>query len=169
VRFFNLCVIKIPQGISFDQTDHILDTIIDTYFANRYVSKLVPITRPFPTESQFEGDLYDSPILTGSKLHAIEKIWRLPVSLERHFASRCHYHTSGFRLYNHAYIRISCCSNGGHIQVTRSYHAVSLFLSTYADLLSASPPEQEISCDVLEKSFCRILLPVIWHDPYQFR
>jgi hypothetical protein len=73
VRFVNLRVIQSPQGISFDQTDHILDTIIDTYFANRDVYKLVPITRTFPTDSQFERDPYDSPIITGSKLHAIEK------------------------------------------------------------------------------------------------
>jgi hypothetical protein len=34
---------------------------------------LVPITSHFPIESQYERGLYDSPILTGSKLHAIEK------------------------------------------------------------------------------------------------
>jgi hypothetical protein len=73
VRLFNLRVIQSPQGIIIEQTDHIVDTIIDTYFANRDVSKLIPITSPFPTDSQFERDLYDSPILTGSKLHTIEK------------------------------------------------------------------------------------------------
>jgi hypothetical protein len=51
VRFRNLRVIQSPQGISIDQTDHIVDTIIDTYFANRDVSKLVPITSHFPTDS----------------------------------------------------------------------------------------------------------------------
>jgi hypothetical protein len=73
VRFLNLRVIKSPQGIIIDHTAHIVDTIIDTYFVNRDLSKLVPITSPFPTNSQFERDLYDSPILTGSKLHTIEK------------------------------------------------------------------------------------------------
>jgi hypothetical protein len=28
VRFLNLCVVQSPQGISIDQTDHIVDMII---------------------------------------------------------------------------------------------------------------------------------------------
>jgi hypothetical protein len=73
VRFHNIRVIQIPQCIIIDKTDHIVDTMIGTCVVNHDVSKLVPITNPFPTDSHFKRDLYDcSPILTGSKLHVIE-------------------------------------------------------------------------------------------------
>jgi hypothetical protein len=42
-------------------------------FQYRDTSKLLPITSPFLAYSQFERHLYDSPILTGSALHAVEK------------------------------------------------------------------------------------------------
>jgi hypothetical protein len=32
-----------------------------------------PITSPFPIDSSFENDFHDLPILTGSKLHVIER------------------------------------------------------------------------------------------------
>jgi hypothetical protein len=73
LRFLNLRIIQSPQGISIDQTDHIVDTFISPYFKSRDVSKLLPITSPFPTDSSFENALYDSPILAGSKLHSIKK------------------------------------------------------------------------------------------------
>jgi hypothetical protein len=95
VIFLNLCVIQSPQGIIIDQTDHIVDTIIDTYFSNRDLSNLVPITNHFPTDSQFESDIYYSPFLPDPGLKAI---WRISFSLERHFASCHHHHMSGFRI-----------------------------------------------------------------------
>jgi hypothetical protein len=73
LRFLNLRVIQSHQGISIEQIDHNVNTIIDTYFVNRDVSKLVPLANPFPTESPFERDLRDSPIIMGSQIHAIEK------------------------------------------------------------------------------------------------
>jgi hypothetical protein len=50
-----------------------VDTIIGLYFKHCDTSKLLAITSPFPTDSYFETTLYDSPILTGSVLHQIEK------------------------------------------------------------------------------------------------
>jgi hypothetical protein len=64
LRFLNLWIVQSPQGISLDQMDHILDTIIGHYFKSRDVSKLLPITSPFPTDSSFQNALRDSPILT---------------------------------------------------------------------------------------------------------
>jgi hypothetical protein len=59
--------------IIIDQTHQIVDTIIGPYFKDRDTSKLLVITSPFPTDSQFDTKLYDSPILTGSALHKIER------------------------------------------------------------------------------------------------
>jgi hypothetical protein len=73
VRFLNLRIIQSPQGISIDQTDHIVDTVIGPYFQNRVTSKMLAITSPFPADSSFETTLYESPILAGSNLHRIEK------------------------------------------------------------------------------------------------
>jgi hypothetical protein len=73
LRFLNLRIIQSPQGIIIDQTDHIVDSVIGPYFKSRDVSKLLPITIPFPTDSFFQNALYDSPILSGSKLHSLEK------------------------------------------------------------------------------------------------
>jgi hypothetical protein len=64
LRLLNLRIIQSPQGIIIDQTDHIVDTIITPYFQSH---------DPFPTDSQFEHHLYDSPIITVSALHAVKK------------------------------------------------------------------------------------------------
>jgi hypothetical protein len=72
LRFLNLRIIQSPDGISIDQTDHVVESIIETYFKLRDVSKLVRITSPFPTDTSFERQLYESPVLTGSALRYIE-------------------------------------------------------------------------------------------------
>jgi hypothetical protein len=72
LRFLNLRIIQSPDGISIDQTDHVVDSIIEPYFKLRDVSKLIRITSPFPTDTSFEKQLYESPVLTGSALRAIE-------------------------------------------------------------------------------------------------
>jgi hypothetical protein len=71
LRFLNLRVIQSPNGISIDQTDHVVDSIIEPYLNLRDVSKLVRITIPSPTDTSFEQQLYESPILTGSALRSI--------------------------------------------------------------------------------------------------
>jgi hypothetical protein len=72
LRFLNLRIIQSPDGISIDHTDHVVDSIIEPYFMLRDVSKIVRITSPFPTDTSFEQQLYESPVLTGSALRAIE-------------------------------------------------------------------------------------------------
>jgi hypothetical protein len=51
--FLNLRIIQIPAGISIDQTDHLVDSIIEPYFKDRDVSKLLSITSPFLTDPSF--------------------------------------------------------------------------------------------------------------------
>jgi hypothetical protein len=72
LRFLNLWIIQSPRGISIDQTDHIMETVIGPYFQDRDTTKMLTITSPFPADSSFETKLYDSPILTGSALHKLE-------------------------------------------------------------------------------------------------
>jgi hypothetical protein len=54
LRFLNLRIIQSPHGISIDQTDHVVDSIIEPYFKLRDVSKLVRIISPFPMDTSFE-------------------------------------------------------------------------------------------------------------------
>jgi hypothetical protein len=53
LRFLNLRIIQSPDGISIDQNDHVVNSIIEPYFKLRDVSKLVRITSPFPTDTSF--------------------------------------------------------------------------------------------------------------------
>jgi hypothetical protein len=71
LRFLNLRIIQSPYGISIDQTDHLVDSIIEPYFKDRDVSKLLSITSPFPTDLSFEQLLYEAPILVGPALRKI--------------------------------------------------------------------------------------------------
>jgi hypothetical protein len=72
LRFLNMRIIQIPAGISTDQTDHIVENIVESYFKNRDTSELRSITSPFPTDSSFEQRLYEAPVLTGAALNAVE-------------------------------------------------------------------------------------------------
>jgi hypothetical protein len=67
-----VCIIKIPAGISIDQTDHIVEKIATPYFKNQDTSVLVSINSPFPTDSSFEQRLFEAPILVGAALKNIE-------------------------------------------------------------------------------------------------
>jgi hypothetical protein len=49
-----------------------VDSIIKPYFKLRDVLKLVPITSLLPTDTSFKQLLYESPVLTGDVLCAIE-------------------------------------------------------------------------------------------------
>jgi hypothetical protein len=53
--FLHLCIVESPYGISID---HIIDTLIGLDPKSHYVSKLNPITSPFPTDSNVEWDNY---------------------------------------------------------------------------------------------------------------
>jgi hypothetical protein len=51
--FLNLRIIQIPVGIIIDQTDHIVENVLDPYFQDRDTTELRSITSPFPTDSSF--------------------------------------------------------------------------------------------------------------------
>jgi hypothetical protein len=65
-------IIKIPTGISIDQTDHIVEIIVESYFKDPYTSELHSITIRFPADSYFEQRLYEASVLTGAKLKAVQ-------------------------------------------------------------------------------------------------
>jgi hypothetical protein len=71
LRFLNVRIIQSPAGISIDQTDHILDTIVMSFLKNQGTSELVSITSPFPTDSSLEQRLYEAPVLVGAALKKI--------------------------------------------------------------------------------------------------
>jgi hypothetical protein len=72
LHFLNLRIIQSPAGISIDQTDHIVKTIVEPYFKYRNTSALISITSPFLPDSSFEQRLYEAPILVGPALHVVE-------------------------------------------------------------------------------------------------
>jgi hypothetical protein len=72
LRFLNLRIIQRPAGISIDQTDHIVETIVEPYVKDRNTSTLISITSPFTTDSSFEQYLYEAPILVGPALRVVE-------------------------------------------------------------------------------------------------
>jgi hypothetical protein len=50
-----------------------METVIGPYFQDCDTTKMLTITNPFPADSIFQTKLYDSPILTGSTHHKLEK------------------------------------------------------------------------------------------------
>jgi hypothetical protein len=71
--FINLRIIQIPAGASIDQMYHIVETIVELYFKDRYSSTIMCIKSPFPTDSLFEQCLYEAPVLPGSALRDVEQ------------------------------------------------------------------------------------------------
>jgi hypothetical protein len=72
LRFLNLQIVQSPAGISIDQMDHIVETIVHPYFKDQDTSTLISITSPFLTDSSFEQRLYEDPIPIGPALCAVE-------------------------------------------------------------------------------------------------
>jgi hypothetical protein len=72
LRFLNLRIIPIPAGLSINQTDHIVENVLDPYFEDRDTTELRSITSPFPTDSSFEQRLYEASVLAGSDLQAMD-------------------------------------------------------------------------------------------------
>jgi hypothetical protein len=71
LQFLNLRIIQSPHGISIDQIYHIVETLLGTYLQDHGISKMLPITSPFPTDSASETTLCESPILMGLPLRKI--------------------------------------------------------------------------------------------------
>jgi len=76
LKFLNLRIIQSPSGISFDQTDHIKNTILQDYFKNVPVDSIPKQLYPFPLEASFEKKLYEAAPLTGIDLVNVTKRFR---------------------------------------------------------------------------------------------
>ena len=66
LQFLNMRIIQTQEGISFDQTQHIENKILPTYFDK---DDNVPyVSHPFPVTNTFKNDLYKAFPLTGDAL-----------------------------------------------------------------------------------------------------
>lgn len=72
IRFLNLRIIQSPHGISFDQTEHIKQTIVDRWFPNQ-TSPVGQTDTPFRTDSAYETELAEALPLEGPELLQMEK------------------------------------------------------------------------------------------------
>jgi hypothetical protein len=122
-RFLNLHIIQIPVGISIDQTNNIVETIIEPYFKTRDTSKLLAITIPFPTDSSVKQRLYESPILTGSalRINGRNRVAHSSIGMESCYMSQS--------LLTSTLTMLSC---GFLATLMLLSHAVYIFLSPHA-------------------------------------
>jgi hypothetical protein len=65
ITFLNLRIIQTTCGISFDQTLHIQNQILQPYFKDVPPTSIPYMAYPFPLETSFEQKLYESAPLTG--------------------------------------------------------------------------------------------------------
>ena len=68
LAYLNLRIIQSTFGISYDQTEHIQDTIVDKYFPPSTTSTLKTVHTPFRTDNQFEIDLCEDLPATPAQL-----------------------------------------------------------------------------------------------------
>jgi hypothetical protein len=68
LNFLNLHIVQSPASISFNQSDHIRNTILHEYFANVPPSSIKMQPYPFPLDSFFEHHLFEAALLTGIDL-----------------------------------------------------------------------------------------------------
>jgi hypothetical protein len=104
-------------------------------------------------DSQFERDLYDSPIFTGSKLHALEKQY---VGSLFHWNGILLHVTITTRLdLGYSIMRISGYLAAPTEVIFKAIdHTIRYLYFYHHNLLSESPAEQESSSDALGKRFC---------------
>jgi hypothetical protein len=74
LNYLNLRIVQSPDGISYDQTQHIKDTIIDFWFKpskqnNRFIK---PVDTPFRTDSDYERELADTLPADEASLQTLE-------------------------------------------------------------------------------------------------
>ena len=70
MKFLSLHIYQSDSGTSIDQTQHI-NKILATWFDNGHATKIV--NSPFPTDTHFETDLSQTPVLTESDLELYEQ------------------------------------------------------------------------------------------------
>jgi hypothetical protein len=73
LRFLNLRLVRSPQGISMDQTQHIQSKVLHEYFNTTSSSAIPKKLYPFPIEASFEKRLFEAAPLTPLALHQHEK------------------------------------------------------------------------------------------------
>jgi len=73
LKFLNLQIIKSPNGISFDQMQHIQNTILHDYFKDIPPDSIPRQLCPFPLDATFEKRLYEAAPLTGIDLTNVTK------------------------------------------------------------------------------------------------
>ncbi len=76
LKFLNLRIIQSPHGISFDQTQHIQNTILHDYFQDVPPTSIPRQLYPFPLEATFEKRLYEAAPLVGIDLTNATKRYR---------------------------------------------------------------------------------------------
>jgi hypothetical protein len=76
LKFLNLRIVQSPHGISFDQSQHINNTILSEYFKDIPTSTIPKQVFPFPINATFERTLYESPPLSGIDLVNATKRFR---------------------------------------------------------------------------------------------
>jgi hypothetical protein len=80
LKFLNLQIVQSPNGVSFDQTQHIQQTILSEYFQDIPPASIPKQLYPFPLDASFEQRLYESPPLTGIALTTATKKFRFAFS-----------------------------------------------------------------------------------------
>jgi hypothetical protein len=72
----NLRIIQSPAGISFDQTQHIQNTLLYDYFKDIPKDSITRQLYPFLLDTTFEKCLYEAPPLQGIELTSVTKKYR---------------------------------------------------------------------------------------------
>jgi hypothetical protein len=80
LKFINLWVVQSSSGVSFDQTQHIQNTLLAEDFKDIPHSSIPKQLYPFPIEASFEKTLYECPPLTGIDLTLTTKKFRFSLS-----------------------------------------------------------------------------------------
>jgi len=73
LKFLNLRIIQSPTGISFDQTQHIQNTVLYDYFKGVPPGSIPRQLYPFPLDAAFEKCLYEASPLQGIDLTNVTK------------------------------------------------------------------------------------------------
>ena len=73
MNYLNLCITQSKYGISYDQSEHIIDSIIYYFFPPESTERLKDVHTPFRTDLQYEQDLSEQLPATGNQLHELEK------------------------------------------------------------------------------------------------
>ena len=71
LQFLNFRIIQSEHGISIDQTNHILQSILNDYFDKN--EKVKYESSPFPLDSKFEYELYEALPASEDELEKAEK------------------------------------------------------------------------------------------------